>query len=173
MAKNRDRRNRPSPDVPRPVSPVQDPRELSTRSRLDLQQIRAAESRLMALLGRLGEVEGRLDEKIRDANSLIKSLNDINRNAGETVKAVERAIEFIAQQDVAEILQTEVAAGIAQLNIAIKTATEEKVEKIIAEFDLLRDVLHGVKGKKTTGAPDLGEIVAGIVLDESLRRKQQ
>lgn len=176
MAKNRDRKNRTIPELLPPsqaVPPPPPPPSATAQGRLLQQEFRRAEARLLDLMAKSEQTEARLDEKIRDANSLIKSLNDVVRKARDTVQSVERAIEFIAQEDVAEIIQTEVASGLAELKLALKTSTDEKVAEILKEFDHLRDVLHGVAGNRKPGAPNLEEIVAGVVADETLRRKQQ
>lgn len=174
MAKNRNRpRHQEGPEVPLPA-PRQGTEESPARVRLRQEQLHRAETRLTGLLSRLEQAEARIDEKVRDANSLAKELDRLIKSADETIVALQNAIRFIASENTAEIIQEELEKGLGELNVALKTAMEERTERIIAEFDRFRDVLHGVRdrqGKPRLG-PTLEEIVSGLALEEMSKQNQ-
>jgi hypothetical protein len=167
MAKGKARhRDRPETPLPPPRAGVE---ESPARVRLRQEQLHRAEVRLVGLLDRLEEVETRLGQRVRDANSLVKELNRLDREANETVLALQKAIRFLATENTAEIIQEEVALAIGEMNLAIRKAANEKAQDIKAEFDKLYEIMIHVRDaqgkKRPANVPDLREMVAGLALD--------
>lgn len=176
MAKGK-ARHRAQPEVPLPAPPPGQP-ENPARIRLRQEQLHRAEVRLGALLDRLEAAEERLDGKLRDANSLTKEFQRLNSQAEETVAALGKAIRFISQGEVAEILQEEVGLAIGNLNKALQKTMAEKATEIKAEFDKLYEIMIHVRDrhgkKKAPGEPDIRDMVAGLAYaDEAWRKAEE
>lgn len=155
-----------------PETPIQAPQtgeENPARSRLRQEQLHRAEVRLESLLASLETMEGRLDSKLREANSMVKEMNRLDREANESVNALRNAIRFIAAENAAEIIQSEVSLAVEQMHAAFNKAIEERTNLIRREFDKLYEIMIQVRdrnGKKMpVERPDLRDMVAGIALD--------
>lgn len=168
MAKRKN--NRPTPVVGPPSNPEPPPPvEPSARYRFYA-------SRVDRKLSELAEAERRLDlssatlrELLRDANSTIKALRAERTKAEETIQAIKGALHFLAEQEISDILRSEMERALGELSKAMAEEKERSVNKIVAEFDKLRDLLMGVvdaKGRKRK-EPTLDEVVLGVVAEKS------
>lgn len=127
-------------------------------------------------LAELAEAERRLDtsatavrELLRDANSTLKALRQERTKAEETITAVRGALHFLAEQEIAEILRSELEKSLGELTKAMAAEKERSVKKIMEEYDKLRDLLMGVidsKGRKRSN-PGLDEVILGVAAVES------
>lgn len=168
MAKRKN--NRPTPVVGPPSNPEPPPPvEPSARYRFYASRVDAKLSELAEAERRLDRASGTLRELLRDANSTLKALQAERRKAEDTVTAVKDALHFLAEQEISEVLKSEMERSLGELSKAMAEERDRSVTKIMTEFDKLRDLLMGVtdaKGRKRSN-PGLDEVIMGVAAVES------
>lgn len=158
-------RHQIQPETPIPVRPGA--QESPARLRLRQEQLHRAEIRLEALLQRAEEAQKRLDNSVRDVNSILKSLRSENDKAAQAIAVLKEAIQHIVEGEVAEVIKVEVEHGLEGMVNSLRSAQDDAVKEILERFDHLSDILMGVtdaKGRKRE-EPNLEEIVMGVALN--------
>lgn len=176
MAKRKNN-NRPTP-VPdaRPQEIHAAPTEVSARYRFYASRMDAKTAEGLRVLSRLDEKQEAITEALRDANSTLKAMRQERDalhteilEASETIKAVRTALEFLAREEISEILKAELTLQMETVQKALEAQQRIAAQGVIESFDKLSDLLRGVTDKngRKRSQPTLDEIVMGVVAERS------
>ncbi len=109
----------------------------------------------------LHKLQGQLQDEIREARGTLKGLRHEIKTARELAESTRRLTAELAETQVRDLLEKEVTRQVTALGEQTSEQMRKSVEKVIAEFDRLRDLLLGhdrvADGREERSIPDLLE----------------
>lgn len=91
----------------------------------------------------LTQLHQRLREEISEARGTLKDLRHEIKAAREFVASTKDLVATLAETTVMDVLHAEVTKQVEQLGTVTEQTMRKSVEKVIAEFDKIRDILLG------------------------------
>lgn len=85
-----------------------------------------------------------LDARIREVRGLLGDLKRATRDANEAADRLEQAATTAARTTIEEVIETELARGLAQLQESVRKGADDAYDKVQAEVDRLMNLIrHG------------------------------
>jgi hypothetical protein len=110
---------------------------------------------LADLIERYEAAEARLDERIREANSATKALRQAERDALAATEVVYAKVKGYAEAEMRPALEARLGELIDDMATQIAAGKEDGVQRVLAAFEELRQILMGETQHERPSIPDI------------------